>query len=261
MRLKRQNIIWLAFILGMTALAFLGGALEAAPALMLLALTAAAVGVAVMPRPDKIIETIQQQGARPAKGVSPQAHDAVGRAVQRGGRMGADLQLLDIGLIATSMSDEGMVMRRTDEVSKDDQGARPFLVLKVNPVAADRRARLRFEMMDHTGNEQYIHEMDVFLRDGEMNILADHHLPLDGNDRIAGIGQWDLRVYLDGELMAMHGFALTPSYEERANRLGTSRRTYVMSDDERDRSSRQGESMRLEDLLRQQSQSNRRGDR
>jgi hypothetical protein len=116
-------------------------------------------------------------------------------------------------------------------------------------------------MMDHTGNEQYIHEMDVFLRDGEMNILADHHLPLDGNDRIAGMGQWDLRVYLDGELMAMHGFSLAPSYEERTNRLGTSRRTYVMSDDERDRSSKQGDSMRLEDLLRQQSQSNRRGDR
>jgi hypothetical protein len=264
MRLKRQNIIWLSFILGMTALAFLGGAVELAAGLMLIALAAVAVGVAVMPRPDKIIETIQQQSARPAKGVSPQAHDAVGRAVQRGGRMGSDLQLMDIGLIATAMSDEGMVMRRTDEISKDDQGARPFVVLKVSPSAADRRGRLRFEMMDHTGSEQYIHEMDVFLRDGEMNILADHHLPLENNSRIEGMGQWDLRVFLDGELMAMHGFTLTPSYEERANRLGTARRTYVMSDDrssdrEADRGSVQGESMRLEDLLRQQSQ--RRSDR
>lgn len=258
MRFKRQNTIWLSFLLGMIGLAVLGGATPAMAGI-LIGLFAVAAGLALFPRPEKIMETIQQTANRPARGASPEAREATARAIQRGSRIAPDLALMDVGLIASGMTDEGMVMRRADEISKDDQGARPFIVLKVDPSAADRRARLRFEMIDHTGKEQYIHEMDVYLRDGEMNILADTHLPLDGNDRIEGMGQWDLRVYLDGELTAMHGFSLSPSYEERRNRLGNSRRHFVMSEDQD--ASTEGQSMRLEDLLRQQNRSNQRGER
>jgi hypothetical protein len=100
-------------------------------------------------------------------------------------------------------------------VSKDDDGVRPFVSLHVQPESADQTALIRFEIMDQNGQTQYVHEMRTYLRDGEMNILADHHLPLMANEQIAGAGDWDLRVFVNGTLMGAHAFNLSPSINER----------------------------------------------
>jgi hypothetical protein len=147
------------------------------------------------------------------------------------------IELLDVGMIALQAGPDGMVMRRSRTLSKDDDGVRPFLTLQVNPSEADRQAVIRFEIIDHNGQEQYIHEMRVYMRDGEVNILADHHLRLYGNNAIEGFGDWDLRIYFDGQLLGMHGVAVIPSEEERRNRLGgagreASRRFVMESDGE-----------------------------
>jgi hypothetical protein len=83
------------------------------------------------------------------------------------------------------------------------------------------------------------------LRDGEMNILADHHLPLTGNEQIAGAGDWDLRVYINGTLIGAHAFNLAPSINERLGR-------YEREEVERPRlrSSEDEAPMSLEELLR-----------
>ena len=65
----------------------------------------------------------------------------------------------------------------------------------------------------------YIHEMRSFLREGEMSIMADHHLPLAGNSDIQGAGDWDLRTYVDGNLVSIQNFSLAPSINERNRRL------------------------------------------
>ena len=54
-----------------------------------------------------------------------------------------------------------------------------------------------------------------------MSIMADHHLPLAGNSDIQGAGDWDLRVYIDGNLAAIQNFSLAPSINERNRRLSS----------------------------------------
>jgi hypothetical protein len=61
--------------------------------------------------------------------------------------------------------------------------------------------------------------MRTYLREGEFNVMADHHLPLAGNNDVSGHGDWDVRVYIDGNLVAVHHFMLAPSMNERAQRL------------------------------------------
>jgi hypothetical protein len=151
--------------------------------------------------------------------VSPQAKEAIERARARGGFANNTLLMLDVGLIAVQSSYEGMAMRRTRSISKDDDGARPFVTLYVDPAEAERNAVIRFEIYNQHGDEQFVHEMKVFLREGEMNIMTDHHLPLAGNRDITGAGDWDLRVYLDGNLVGLHNFMLAPSMNERQRRL------------------------------------------
>jgi len=251
MRFKRQNVIWVAMLLALSTLAVVGGAPPLLGAFLLVA-TLAAAALAFLPAPQRVVRSIQSNttASRTARSMSPRARHAVSRASARGGRLSADMSLLDIGIIATTMTENGLEMRRDEQVSKDDQGVRPFLVLKVERPEAERRARFRFEVLDHTGREQYVHEMDVYLREGEMNILPDTHLPLQGNTRLEGMGECTVRIAIDGEMVAIDSFTLIPAYEERRSRLSGTRRTYAMDDGEGRRSS--GGSVSLEDLLREQ---------
>jgi hypothetical protein len=152
--------------------------------------------------------------------MSPQAREAVERVRRRGSYTPPGLMLTDIGLIAMSPGRDGAtVMRRTRAVSFDDDGVRPYITLDVSPSDADRNSIIRFEIIDQNGDSQFVHEMKTYLRDGEMNILADHHLPLIGNKKLAGAGDWDLRVSVDGAVIGLLGFTTTPSLRERERLL------------------------------------------
>jgi hypothetical protein len=103
--------------------------------------------------------------------------------------------------------------------------------------------------------------MTVYLRSGEMNILADHHLPLMDNPYVEGMGDWDLRVFVGDGLVGIHNFSLAPSYEDRRARLNRGKNTgggqyYVTSSEQKpsQKASPKKESgpMSLEDLLRNQ---------
>ena len=218
-RFKRRNTLWLTALGTMLALVVISGAVTPGAQILLLggfiaALVASAIDLG---QPKQLLQTIQQRSTRSR--LSPQAQEATDRARARIDYQESDLQMIDVGMIATQSGREGMVMRRTRQISKDDDGVRPFVTLLVPDIEADRNASVRFEIIDQTGKEVYVHEIEVYLRSGEMNILTEDHLPLMNNEQIAGMGDWDLRVYVDGSLMGVHTFALTASYEERRHRL------------------------------------------
>jgi hypothetical protein len=271
MRFKRRNIAWLAalgVIIG--GVIVLGSAVTPQVIAALLGMYAVALLASFVElRPQEIVSSVQRTPLTLMR-MSPQAREAVERARRRGGYMDSDLTLLDVGLITAQSGEEGLVMRRTRSISKDDDGVRPFITLHVQPGEADRNVVIRYEIIDQTGDQQYVHEMKTYLRDGEMNLLADHQLPLIDNSKIKGSGDWDLKIYIDGQLTGLHSFTLTPSTDERLNRLGDSaeeddvaaqRREY-MRRRRLEEQTQEDVPMSLEDLLRdQQQQGNRRSTR
>src|SRR5688572_2850873 len=247
MRIRRRNIAWLTITGTLVAIAILSGVASPLQAMVLIMLYAAALTASLLDiKPAKIIDSVQR-GSLARMRMSPQAQEAAGRAARRGVPP-TDLTLLDIGLIASATTSEGMNMRRTRSISKDDDGVRPYLTLHVQPSAAETTSIVRFEIVDHNGEQQYVHEMKTYLRDGEMNILADHQLPLAKNDRISGTGDGDLRVYIDGTLLGALSFALAPSVRERNQQIGRALR----DQEESSEAAEVDETVRLEDLLRSQ---------
>ncbi|MEO1289855.1 MAG: hypothetical protein AAFV93_19020 [Chloroflexota bacterium] len=253
-RLKRRNTAWL------TAMALLttGGLIAAAGSfplqfmlLSLFALSVVASSVEIGRERETLIDALKRAPIR--NRVSAQAKEAHERAKSRGGYTNNDLMMLDVGLIAVQSSYEGMAMRRTRSISKDDDGVRPFVTLNIEPGEAERHAMVRFEIYNQYGEERFVHEMRAFLREGEMSIMTDHHLPLAGNREVQGAGDWDLRVYVDGNLVGMHNFMLAPSMTERQRRLAAEQDidmgTYQIVDEVE-----QDLTPRLQDLLQSQRQ-------
>lgn len=224
-QIRRKNTAWLVILGLLMGFALLAGNITPPVQVALIGLFAAAIAASFLEvgsNRASIINTIRRAPLR--QRVSPSAREAQDRARARGGYSSERLMLLDVGLIASQMSSEGMSVRRTRSISKDDDGVRPFLTLFVDPAEADRNVIVRFEIVDHNGVTVYVHEMRSYLRQGEVNIMADHHLKLAGNDQVEGVGDWDLRVFIDGDLAGLHNFTLTPSIQERSRRLAQAAR-------------------------------------
>lgn len=232
-RLRRRNTAWLAALGILIAFALLAGPVAVPVQALLLTIFALAMVASTVEfgkDRETLIDAIRRAPIR--QRVSPHAKEALERARDHGGYITNTLILMDVGLIASQSSYEGLAMRRTRSVSKDDDGVRPFITLFVDPEEADRNTVIRYEIFDQYGDRRYVHELRTYLRSGEMNIMADHHLPLAGNEEIDGSGDWDLRVYLDGNLVGIHNFMLTPSINERTRRLQQQRRATAGVDED-----------------------------
>ncbi len=244
MRLRRRNVLWLAIIGALVALVLVSGAASTEVALALIALFGVAAFASLVEIDPRALQAGPGLSSLARMRMSPQAREAAERARCREAYAPPGLTLLDVGLISLHTSAEGMLMRRSRTISLDDNGVRPYLTLQVEPQAADRHALVRFEILDASGQTQFVHELKTYLRDGEMNILADHHLPLAGNDRL-GHGDWDLRVYVDGALLGMLGFTVTPSLEARRQQIAGAAERLAEADDSDD-------ALTLEELMRMQ---------
>ncbi len=269
-RLKRRNTAWLAVMAVLTAIGMLAaGQVLAAPIalqfmlLAVFALSAVASTVEIGRERESLVDALKRAPIR--NRVSAQAKEAHERAKTRGGYTNNNLMMVDVGLIAVQSSYEGMAMRRTRSISKDDDGVRPFVTLNVEPGEAERHAMVRFELYNQYGEERFVHEMKAFLREGEMSIMTDHHLALAGNREVQGAGDWDLRVYVDGNLVGLHNFMLAPSMNERQRRLadeaGIDNRSRLAGEDDIDMGVydivdevAQEVTPRLQDLLQSQRQ-------
>ena len=269
-RLKRRNTAWLIAMGLLIGFALLAAPVSAAVQISLLGAFAVAVIASLIelgPDRETLLDILQRAPVR--RRITPQAREAAERAASRAGYFNrSGIVLLDIGLIALQTGVDGLAMRRTRNISKDDDGVRPFITLFVDNEESDRQALVRYEIYNHLGEEQFVHEMKTYLRDGELELLADHQLPLAGNAGIDGSGDWDLRVYVDNNLIGMHDLMLAPSVNERRRRLSgeaefketrvrASRRTNledaVIVDE-----IEQTEATQLKDLLQQPSSSGRR---
>jgi len=259
MRFRRRNTAWLAALTAIIVIAGVSGAATPAALLALITLLGVAlVASFVEVRPNRLREAIPASPLSMMR-MSAQAREASERARRRSSNTPPGLTLLDIGLIALVTSQDGsMVMRRGRQISLDDKGVRPYITLNIDPQSSDRNATIRFEILDHTGQIQYVHEMKTFLRDGEMNILADTQLPLLDNDRLPGAGDWDLRVSVDGQTMGLLSFTTTPSIIARSRQYApppvATNNAPIRLQDEADDST----PMTLEDLMRSADKQERR---
>ena len=152
-RLRRRNTAWLAIMAILTALGMMAaGQVLAAPLvvqfilLALFALAAIASTVELGRERETLMDALRRAPVR--QRVSPQAKEASERARSHGGFANNSLLMLDVGLIAVQSSYEGMAMRRTRSISKDDDGVRPFVTLHVDPSEAERNAVIRFEIRE-----------------------------------------------------------------------------------------------------------------
>ena len=261
MRLKRRNFAWLTVLGAAVAIAVLAGTTPIVSATLIGLYGLALVATLVDFKPERLLD--RSRSSLTTMRMSTEAREAVERARRRGGYSDDGPTLLDIGLITGQSNRDGTVMRRTRNVSLDDDGVRPFITLHVPPDQADQTARIRFEIIDGSGATQYVHEMRTYLRDGEMNILADHQLPLAENAAFQS-GDWDLRVSLNGALIGMLMFTLAPSLNNRFRRTGAAASAVQQGstpatahEGDRltlpDNSSSADEPLSLEDLLRSRS--------
>jgi hypothetical protein len=260
MRIRRRNIPWLVMLGLLVALVVVSGVATAEVVVTLIGLYLFALAATLIEfQPTRVIE--RSRSSLTSIRMSAEAREAVERARRRGGAASPGLTLLNVGLISTETSSEGMNFRITRSPSLDEDGVRPFIKLHVQPDYADRHSVIRYEIIDANGDVQYIHEMRTYLRDGEMDILADHQLPLLRSDQRLNPGDWDLRVTIDGVLMGLHSFTVAPSLNDRYRRLDadeTERPAQRLADEgiplrETD------EPMSLEELLRQRSREERGG--
>jgi hypothetical protein len=220
MRIRKRNIAWLSVLAALIGAAFLSGTASVQVMSALVALFAVAFVASMIELRPTALRASMPTSPLTRMRMSTDAREAAERARRRVGATYSGLTLLDIGLISSQASPDGMVMRKSRSVSGDDDGVRPFVTLHVPPAEADRSALIRFEIMDQNGQTCYVHETRTYLRDGEMNILADHHLPLINNAHIGRSGgEWDLRVAVDSVWVGMLAFTVSPSVNQRERDL------------------------------------------
>ncbi|NDJ85394.1 MAG: hypothetical protein GYB66_05875 [Chloroflexi bacterium] len=160
--------------------------------------------------------------------------------------------LQDVGLIVDEPRTDGLRLRRASGVSLDDEAVRPYLVVNAPRYGHPAQVLVRFEITDSAGQSQFVYEMDYYMRPGENAILPDYRLPLKGNDRLIRTGKWDLQVWVNGGLLAIHTFNASPSLEER-------RRQFGIDGEARERLELDADPvpLSLEELLQQQSSHSR----
>lgn len=212
MQFRRRNLAWLSVLGSLVVVAVLSGVNPLVAATLVGVYLAAAGATVIDFKPERLLD--RSRSSLTQMRMTAEAREASERARRRGGSYAEGLTLLDVGMITAQTSRDGMTMRRTRSVSLDDDGVRPFITLHVQPENAEQTARFRFEIIDGNGATQYVHEMRTYLRDGEMNILADHQLPLAENAALQS-GDWDLRVFMDGKLLGAHMFTVAPSLNDR----------------------------------------------
>lgn len=232
-RLRRRDRFWFFIVSLLAAIAVLAPEVAVGARIGIIGLYGIIAGLVLFDfNPTRAIREQKPKAEKPTG--TTQAREALNRAASSGGGDWVGLTLEDIGLIASVRSEDGLTFQRTRTISNDYDGARPYIQVQVGPAMAERRARLRFELIDPTGETRFVYEDNMYMRLGENTLHPDQHMPL-GMMPANQMGQWDIKVYVDGRLMGILGFNAAPTDDERLGRLS----------DRRDRPAS------FEDLLRQ----------
>ena len=212
---RRGNRVWLVFMV-LAALLFLGAGQIGALAI------AGIISLFFMMLANNTNSQNRQRQSRPRirrVAMSPSARMARSQASHL-----SDYDdyygLQDVGLIADEPRPDGLQLRRVRLVSLDDEAIRPYIVVDAPRHGHPSQVIVRFEINDSAGHSQFVYEMDYYMRAGENTILPDYRLPLKGNERLNRSGKWDLHIWINGGLMAVHTFSVSPSADERRRQFG-----------------------------------------
>lgn len=136
---------------------------------------------------------------RPAN--AEQIHQHALRAVRRANLDPNNVSVLpvDIGLIV--FRGEERFIHHNRPVDDDIDYVLPFVQLRV-PVAAS--GRVKFEILDNTGQKVYAHEEKYELKRGRNLVLPSTRLPI--HDEQEMDGRWELRITADNIILARHVF-------------------------------------------------------
>lgn len=138
------------------------------------------------------------------------------RAVRNAGHdpNAMSLRVSDIGVFAMGEGRDTLVHRR-QAVRDDVDYLQPWVALRVPTVAA---GTLRFEIRDMHDRLHFRRERSLQLQRGDNLISPAARMPV--HDALLTEGDWQLRVYADGNLLAAHSFGwLEAEQEARAARL------------------------------------------
>jgi hypothetical protein len=258
---RRGTLIWLGLMglvvlaIGISSMAGAAGALTPFTALLITAAYLAA-GVVMLRRDALPAARRMVTRANTATGgqnlvnkMTPAARSANAKARARPDYgIGSDHTMLDVGLLINNQNSAGRWQRRlTGEISYDDGAIQPYLKLHVSPDFANTRAQIEFELYDRSGQLQFSHTMEEYLREGENLIPCQRQLSLRGNETRGRVGTWDLRIKVDGSTVAIHEFGVNSEASPEASTPNSKR---LSATDGYENS--EAPPVSLEDLLREQ---------
>jgi hypothetical protein len=165
------------------------------------------------------------------------------------------INLVDVGLVVDEQRPDGLSLRRGRFISLDDDGVRPFAIIRVPEALGDRLGTIRFEIYDEDGQLHYVYETEKWLQTGDNALLPDYRFPIRKKQNDLKAGGWTVRVVVDDGLLGIHGFSLSPSLRDRRRLLSSDGeiRERVWRTEDEDESL----PLSLEELLRQQSRQHR----
>src|SRR5450432_2001117 len=223
-RSRRGTYVWLMLLGLAVALVILGGLLGTAPLgtpqLALLAVYALVALPTVANFELKRMQLSLPRFSAPVR-MTPAARKATQRAHTH--RSAGDAAVTDIGLIVNEQRDDGQWNRHLAQVIAGDDGAiQPYISLRVPSETSNRLALIAFELYDQAGQPRFSRQHEQWLRDGDNLVVCDRQLPLqESGSGTSRSGVWDLRITVDGILVAVHNFSVAPSNAERRRRLTT----------------------------------------
>lgn len=258
---RRATTIWLLIIGLMLGIAFFSGAVSSQIAVIGLGLYAlmALVGMGAFDPANfqRILAQTQQRQARPRRTRTRiQSSSAAQKATQRASNLAeydALFPLVDIGLIVSEVAADGLHMRRGN-ITLDDQGVQPYAVIHADAGWTGQTTTAVFEILDQTGEILFRHTEEVYLREGQNNLLSSNRLPLGSKaPENVGPGLWELRVSVAGQVVGLHTFAVGSSMAQRQRMIHDmeGRRTRLQDSDP---APAEDSPISLEDLLRGQGQ-------
>lgn len=250
-RSRRGTYIWLLMLGLAVGIVLLAGALEAAIsaevalALVIGYIVLAGASLATIALPSLNVSMPQISSAIR---MSPNARQASQRARTRPG-FSRDATLTDVGTIINERRRDGQWDRHLAQViSLDDDAVQPFISVFVDSNHSNRLAIVQFDIYDQTGRQRFSRQCEQWVRDGNNLIVCDRQLPLQQlSDVHSRTGTWDLRITVDGSVVGIHSFTVTPSTADRRRQFGNEGETEMAEivDDM---------PVSLEDLLRERSQ-------
>jgi hypothetical protein len=107
---------------------------------------------------------------------------------------------VDIGLLSFYM-DEDPVIHRTHPIANDSDYIQPYIQLRVPTPAA---GKVKFEIYDHSSQLVFVNENQYQLKRGRNLIVPSTRLPV--HDEQEMNGDWSMKVYADGTLLAIYPF-------------------------------------------------------